>query len=176
MKYVNNIVMNGIPLGLFLYGIMAGVSWALTAAVILYWLTIAVSAAAVKIKPSVFFEGKLTLVSFRASIKLVEKALDKWYVNFNIIQDIAVAFVFSYFGFTFLAIFYTLHIFGYVILYWNVKEYIISNFPAEAWGRAAPALEKALERGETEFSFYELMGKRDPSLQADQDDKWGGIR
>jgi len=164
MLYVKNLVINGIPFGLFLYGFLMNMQWMLTIALVIYWITIVLTLPASILPASILIDGKKDLDHVATITTWVSKAFNKSYINFNIIQDLAVAMVFSYFGFHILAIFYALHIFGYTILFWNIEEYIVSNFSAESWGSAAKNLRMAIDAGETQFSFWELNGQPDPTI------------
>ncbi len=168
MQYIKNLIVNGLPLGLFIYGVTAGIPWLVTTTVVVYWAMIVLS---IVVMPRIDFgnmlAGDKSLNQFSSVTSLVSKAFDNVYLNFNVIQDLIVAAVFSYFGFQILAIFYALHIFGYSMMYWNVKSFIVNNFTSEAWGKVANNLEDALDAGETKFNFYKLAGKADPVEQAE---------
>ncbi len=166
--------MNIIPFGLFLYGLLMGIPWILTTALVIFWIIIALSMMLPYIPPAIFFEKKMGLDALNNTVAMISKAFSKPYTFFNIIQDVLVAFTFAYFGYNVLAIFFILHIFGYLIMYHHIKLYIMEKFEVEAWEVIAENLVRAIDRGETEFSIFELMGLKHPGEE--KKDKWGGIR
>ncbi len=169
MNYTKNLLVNGIPLGIFIYGAVTGTAWALTTSIVLYWILIVLSIALIPVLPiDNIMQGDKKLGAFSGTTTMISKAFNNFYIYFNIIQDIAIAFIFSYFGYPIMAIFYALHIFGYVIMYWNIKQYILTNFTPDSWEAVAQNLKKALEAGETEFNFFKLAGQEDPQEVRDR--------
>ncbi len=168
MQYIKNLIVNGLPLGLFIYGVIAGIPWLVTSTVVLYWIMIVLSIVVMpRINFGDMFAGDKSMNQFSSVTSLVAKAFDNVYLNLNVIQDLIIAAVFSYFGFQILAIFYALHIFGYSIMYWNVKAFIMNTFSSDGWANVADNLQTALDAGETKFNFYKLAGKADPVEQAE---------
>ncbi len=149
---------------------MASSGLALGAAIFLYWAMIVVSGLMPFIPSKIFFEKRMNLNGLQNTIDLTAKAFSAPYNYFNIAQDILIAFVFSYFGYHIMAIFYVLHIFGYTIMFHNIKTYILNTFTVEAWDNVPSKLTSSLERGETEFSIFELLGYEHPKDEDDTDD------
>ncbi len=172
MRYIKNLIANGIPFGLFIFGLLSPAPWALTTALVLYWGVIVFSGILTLIPMSLFFEKKMNIAQLQNTVDLVSKAFSRPYNYFNIIQDLLVVGVFAYFGFNILAIFYVLHIFGYQIVYHNIKTYILNTFSTDAWEQVTVRLTTALDNGETEFSFFELLGKEHPQDGSENPTWW----
>ncbi len=166
MQYIKNLIVNGVPLGLFIYGVIVGIPWLVTTTVVLYWIMIVLSIAVMpRMEFRTIFAGDKGLREFASITSMVSKAFDNVYLNFNVIQDLIIAAIFSYFGFQILAIFYALHIFGYSMMYWNVKSFILNTFSSDGWSKVADNLQSALDADETKFNFYKLAGQVDPIEQ-----------
>jgi hypothetical protein len=158
--YVKNLSQNIIPLGLFIYGAMglgpfAGII--LKTMVVFYWVISILSFILPNISVQKLVEKRHSMKELQGTLGLITKSLSNNYVYFNIVEDIIIAGILSYFGYDILAAVYILHIFGYVILFFNIKDYFITKVGAERWDNVTKNLQKAFERGETTFTILELL-------------------
>ncbi len=166
MIYLKNLIMNGIPLAAFLYGILALGPYAgsvLNFALGAYVMLILISFILPYVPPAILFETKYTLKQFENTMILINKIFNKPYQYFNVILDLTIAGTFVYFGFDLLAAFYIVHVMAYLVFGHNIKNYILESFEVSDWGKIPSRLAKALENGQTEFSVRELM-KNDHAL------------
>ena len=171
MKYLKNIITNGIPLGLFIYGALTGTTWALITGVVIYWSVVVFGGFIVLVPIRLFFEQKFSYGHLRGTLYMIAKAFNKSWTYFNVIQDFIVVFIMSYFGFNILAIAYVFHIFGYLVFLHNIRTYILDRFNPEEWGTIPDRLQVALNAGQTEFSMFELMGYKHPGDEEPAEEK-----
>ncbi len=165
MRYLTNIIQNLIPLLLFLYGVLQlgpAAGTVLTVSLVLYGLLLIVSLLLPFIPAEIFFIERMSFKKLSGTINMVSKIFDKNYATFNFIEDIIIVGIFAYFGFNLLAAAYAIHILTYAMLFHNVKIFILEEFSAESWSKVPKRLKEALDRGDTLFSFYELMDLKHP--------------
>ncbi len=165
MKYLKNIASNLVPLGLFLYGVLAIGPFAgeiLIASIVMYSLLIVVSLVLPFTPPGIFFEERISLSKLNNLVSMLGKTYDKNYVRFNIGFDLIVVGIMAYFGYNILAMFFVVHMLAYLVLQNHIKNYIADKFTPDMFNIIPIKLQEAIERGETSFSFYELMGLQHP--------------
>ncbi len=166
MKYIKNLGLNLIPLSLLLYGILGMgpfAAEALFASVTLYILIILISLMLPFVPPGVFFEDRINLKKLTNTTTMLGNVYDKNYNYFNVVFDLIVVLIMAYFGLNLLAAFYVVHILAYLILQNHIKNYIADKFKPEMFNLIPINLQEAIDRGETSFSFYELMGLEHPN-------------
>ncbi len=165
MNYFKNLLVNSIPLGLFLYGVLQlgpYTAVALNISLFIYITIIILSLLLPFMPPALLFANRMPLKSMSNTVKMTAKAFSTHYQMFTVIIDIVATAVLAYFGYNVLAIFYVLHIFGYLIMFHHVKLYVLDVFTPEMFTNVSVNLKEAIKRGDTEFSFFELMGSKHP--------------
>jgi hypothetical protein len=150
-------------LGLFIYGALHlgplhGV--VLSIMVIFYWIVSGFSLFLPMIPVHKMIEKEYDMKGLQNTLALITKSLDEKYVYFNVIEDIIIAGILSYFGYNFLAVAYSLHIFGYAILFFNVRSYIVKKIGPVKWAAFEGNFKKAFEKGDRYFSILNLT--KDP--------------
>ncbi len=144
---------------MFIYGVTVATpaaAWALAIALGLYTGLIIVSLVLPSVPPALIFEQKVSLQQLHNILKLGARALSVRYRIFNIIVDLTVAGIMFYFNYPVLAVFFILHIMGYLIFYKNIKLYMLGNFNETEWNQVPARLVEALEQGQEEFTLPEL--------------------
>ncbi len=164
-SYLKNILINAMPLAVFLYGAMQlgpYHTFALNFAIFAYLFMGIISMFFALIRADQVIETEQSLDQMEKTIRLISKAVNRQYLRFNIAEDIIVAGVIAYFGYYIVAAVYIIHIFGYLIFFWNVKTHVMSKYgEPDIWLNVSSNLMKAIDAGETKFFLRDLIyGKR----------------